>query len=182
MSSTSHLAENKLVILYLVDRMGIPLSNSEICQFSLERNLMDYFSVQQYLSELVESGFLDQSKDNNDTRYTVTKEGQHVLTYFMKHISPYYKTQVSDYITENGKRIQMEFEVTANYFPELNDDYLVKCGVYNSDGSNLMEISLSVTTKEQARMICSNWKKNVSTLYGTILADLVKEVKPEKEK
>ena len=50
--SQKKLAENKLIILHLLQKMGIALSNSEICQFLLEKNYMDYFSVQQYLSEL----------------------------------------------------------------------------------------------------------------------------------
>ncbi|MFQ7260934.1 MAG: DUF4364 family protein [Christensenellales bacterium] len=68
--NTRALAENKLIILYLIEKIEIPLSNSEICQFALEKNLMDYFSVQQYLSELVESGLLEMTTENNSTRYT----------------------------------------------------------------------------------------------------------------
>ena len=70
--NTRALAENKLIILYLIEKIEIPLSNSEICQFALEKNLMDYFSVQQYLSELVESGLLEMATENNSTRYTIT--------------------------------------------------------------------------------------------------------------
>ena len=47
--STKKLAEHKLIILHLLQKMGISLSNSEICQFLLEKTYMDYFSVQQYL-------------------------------------------------------------------------------------------------------------------------------------
>ena len=42
--STKKLAEHKLIILHLLQKMGISLSNSEICQFLLEKNYMDYFS------------------------------------------------------------------------------------------------------------------------------------------
>lgn len=63
--NTRALAENKLIILYLIEKIEIPLSNSEIWQFALEKNLMDYFSVQQYLSELVESGLLEMTTENN---------------------------------------------------------------------------------------------------------------------
>ena len=44
--ATKQLAENKLIILYLVDKMGIPLSQSEICQFMLDKELADYFTIQ----------------------------------------------------------------------------------------------------------------------------------------
>ena len=80
--NTRALAENKLIILYLIEKIEIPLSNSEICQFALEKNLMDYFSVQQYLSELVESGLLEMATENNSTRYTITSDGEDTLNIF----------------------------------------------------------------------------------------------------
>ena len=50
---------------------------------------------------------------------------------------------------------------------------IVKCSLCDNDGTNLMEISVPVATKEQAQIICNNWKNNVSRLYGTIFSALV---------
>ena len=50
--NTRALAENKLIILYLIEKIEIPLSNSEICQFALEKNLMDYFIIYHNISLL----------------------------------------------------------------------------------------------------------------------------------
>ena len=57
--STKKLAEHKLIILHLLQKWEFPVSNSEICQFLLEKNYMDYFSVQQYLAELESAGWLE---------------------------------------------------------------------------------------------------------------------------
>lgn len=173
--SVSRLAENKLIILYLVEKMGLALSNSEICQFSLEKNYMDYFSVQQYLSELVEANLLKKNKYKNHTRYTLTAEGKEIINYFIQHISENTKQEIDIYVQQNKKRIHTEHEVTARYFLESNNgyDYIVKCSLCDSDGTNLMEISVPVATKEQAQVICNNWKNNVSRLYGTIFSALV---------
>ena len=170
--NTRALAESKLIILYLIEKIEIPLSNSEICQFALEKNLMDYFSVQQYLSEMVESGLLEVTTENNSTRYTITADGEETLNYFIKHISNYAKTVINNYAMENSKRIRAEYAVTANYFQEMNNEYTVKCGVYDSDGTtSLMELSVN----DQARIICRNWKNNVADLYGKIMLTLATE-------
>ena len=168
-NKTRALAENKLLILYLVKKIEIPLSNSEIWQFVSEKNLMDYFSAQQYLSELVESRLLEMTTENNTTRYTITTEGEDIIC---------------EYAKENSKRIRAEYSVTANYFHELNsDDYTVKCGVCDSDGTtSLMEISINVATRDQARLICRNWRDNVNSLYGKILHCLSEEPKNDKAK
>ena len=85
--STKKLAEHKLIILHLLQKMGISLSNSEICQFLLEKNYMDYFSVQQYLAELESAGWLEKTREQNNTRYTLTDDGEEVINYFINRIS-----------------------------------------------------------------------------------------------
>ena len=113
------LAEDKLIILYLVEKMGIALSNSEICQFLLEKNYINYFNAQQYLSELVESGFLDQQKENNTTRYSLTDEGTEVLSIFIKHISPAAKNDIITYVHDNGKKIKQNTKLQLIIFLNL---------------------------------------------------------------
>lgn len=87
------LAEHKLIILHLLQKMGISLSNSEICQFLLEKNYMDYFSVQQYLAELESAGWLEKTREQNNTRYTLTDDGEEVINYFINRISDEVKTK-----------------------------------------------------------------------------------------
>ena len=73
--------------------------------------------------------------------------------------------------------------MTANYFPELNGDFLVKCGLCDDTGATLMEISVSVVSKHQAQNICRNWKKNVNQYYRNFLSSLAAEdVEPSREK
>ena len=86
MSENRLLVENKLIILYLVKKMDVPLSESEIRQFILERRYMDYFTVQQYLAELVNASLLDVARENNATRYTITEDGDATLGYFVHQI------------------------------------------------------------------------------------------------
>ena len=51
------LAENKLLLLYIFDKIQLPVSNNLITEIVLENNLFNYFHIQQYLSELVTSDF-----------------------------------------------------------------------------------------------------------------------------
>lgn len=173
--SAKKMAEHKLIILHLLQKMGIALSNSEICQFLLEKNYMDYFSVQQYLSELESAGWLEKTREQNNTRYTLTDDGEEVVNYFISRISDEVKNEINTYVYENNRRIRAEYAVTANYFPELNGDFLVKCGLCDDNGATLMEISVSVVSKKQAQQVCRNWRKNVNQYYRTFLSTLAAE-------
>lgn len=170
--------ENKLLLLYLIDKMDIPLSNAQISQFALEENFMNYFALQQFLADMVQSGYLDKSQDNNATRYAVTDEGITTLEYFEKHIPIDTRNRINKYVAENRKTVKKDFEITANYFYDhANNEFIVKCGIYEEE-TMLMEINVSVVTREQAKLICKNWKVNVNTLYGNIIAELVQATVP----
>lgn len=173
--SVNQLAENKLIILYLIYKMGMALSNSEICQFALEKNYMDYFSVQQYISELVETHLLKQNKYKNDTRYTLTQKGKDIIYYFISHMAENIKDEIDYYVQQNKRRIHTESEVTACYDLQPNNDYVVKCTLCDGDGTNLMEISFTVATQQQAKLVCNNWKNNVTRIYGTILNTFISQ-------
>jgi len=177
----SQLAENKLILLYLINKMSMPLSNSDISLFALEKDYMDYFQLQQYLSELVDSDFLEVTKENNSLLYTLTDDGLDVISYFIDHISDQHKNEINVFVNENKGRIRAEYDVTANFFPEINNDFLVKCGICESDGTSLMEISVLVPTRQQAQSICYNWKKNVNNVYSSIMSALTSDRFPNEK-
>ncbi|MCL1997834.1 MAG: DUF4364 family protein [Turicibacter sp.] len=166
--------ENKLIILYLIEKMDLPLSRSQITDYIMQAEFMDYYAVQEALADMVENGYLDSSTNNNTTRYTLTDDGLTTLEYFEKHIAPSIRNKINEYIKENRRDIKREFENTATFFPNAdNSEFLVKCGVYE-ENRVLMELSISVYTREQARQIQNNWKTNAKTLYGDIIKILAR--------
>lgn len=165
--------ENKLLLLYLIDKMDIPLSNSQISQFALEENYMNYFSLQQSLAEMVQAKYLDTTQENNTTRYTITDEGLVTLEYFEKHIPITIRNKINSYVLENRKNLKKDYEITANYFYDHNNnEFVVKCGVYENN-TTLMEINVSVVSRDQAKLIAQNWKANVNLLYSNVLEQLI---------
>jgi hypothetical protein len=50
---------------------------------------------------------------------------------------------------------------------------MVKCGVYEDDGSALVELNVSVANKSQAKTVVKNWKNNVTEIYGMLLNRLL---------
>lgn len=165
--------ENKLLLLYLIDKMDIPLSNSQISQFALEENYMNYFSLQQSLSEMVQVNYLDTAQENNTTRYTITDQGLLSLEYFEKHIPIAIRNKINNYVLENRRNLKKDYEITANYFYDHNNnEFVVKCGVYENS-TTLMEINVSVVSRDQAKLIAKNWKSNVNLLYSNVLEQLI---------
>ena len=174
MSTQLNNPKDKLIILYLIDKMDLPLSRSQITDYIIQQEFMDYYTLQQALADMVEGNYLDATADNNTTRYTLTDDGIQALEYFEKHLPPSIRNKINQYIKENRKDIKRAFENTATFFPNAdNDEFLVKCGVYE-EGRVLMELSISVDTRDQARLIQNNWKTGAKTLYGDIIRILAR--------
>jgi hypothetical protein len=76
---------------------------------------------------------------------------------------------INHYVVENRGNVKRDYEVTATYFPNVeSNDFQVKCGVYE-DKRAIIEVSISVDTREQAKLIQGNWRANASTLYQRII-------------
>ena len=174
--SIDKMMENKLLVLCLISRMELPMSEAQITNFVRDAEYMDYYTMQQTLSNLVEGGHLDITEenalDNNTTRYSITDEGQASLDFFEKNLPWSKRKAVDHYIAENKGRIKKDYENIATYFPNMeNDEFRVKCGVYE-DTRALLELVVSVDTREQAKLIQSNWRANASGLYQRIIEAL----------
>ncbi|MCL2461295.1 MAG: DUF4364 family protein [Defluviitaleaceae bacterium] len=181
MSADESIAvENKLLLLYLIDKMDLPLTRSQITDFVRDGEYMEYYTLQQTLADMVSDGYLEMAQENNNTRYSITDEGLSTLEYFERHIPGGTRAKINKYVHDNFNSVKRDYEITANYFQDNEtNEYIVKCGVYDDDRL-LMEINISVVSREQARLIQRNWKSNVTSLYVNILRELIKETKPDK--
>lgn len=168
---TQELAENKLLLLYIFDSVRLPLSNTLITEIVLENNLLNYFQLQQYLSELVDSGFLTLEKENKKQLYNLTTAGKSVLQYFENRISSSKKEVLKSYLKNRSEILKKEVEITADYFPGQDDDYIVTCKIAENN-LNLIELKLKVDSNDKAKQICSKWKSDPYKLYNIIINSL----------
>ena len=65
----------KLIILYMLNEVKEPLTNSQISEFILEKEYTSYFHLQQAFSELIESRLLEEKTVRNSTYYYLTEQG-----------------------------------------------------------------------------------------------------------
>ena len=159
---------NKLILLYLLSQVKIPLSLSQITQIILERGYTNYFSLQQYLNELEKSSFLLVSKQNNTSFYEITDKGTETLNFFVSRIPDFIMKELDQFIEANWRKLRSELDIQAEYMPSQLNEYIVNCKV-TENNSSLIELSLTVGSKKQAIELCNNWKNNASGLYSQIL-------------
>lgn len=173
LESTQELAENKLILLYVFKYIGKTLTSEQITNIILENNLINYFLLKQYLSELVESQFLSLDETDSKSMYSITAAGFATLELFKNRIPQNVIIIINKYISDNFKRIEAETSVTSNYIPKSENEYIVRCKIMENS-SALIDVALNVPTRSQAKNICDNWEKNALEIYSDIILSITK--------
>jgi hypothetical protein len=201
LGSSKEIVQNKLIILYIIHRLNIPVSNIHITKMVLQTRLMNYFVFQQCFNELLDGGLIvlggseaaaagkdisDRDKDTSaaassnpvsdkghGSRYILSETGQNTLQYFMNLIPPGIKKQLDNATSSVRKKIREETLVTADYIPESEEKFTVVCGI-REDDFTLIDLNVAVGTKKDARSICENWKRHSSEIYAEIIEALTK--------
>lgn len=166
------LAENKLLLLYIFQKIKLPISNIQITQIILENNFINYFTLQQYVTELIASNLLKPTEQKGKSRLVITQKGDNVLSLFKGRISESKIELIDNYLKTHIENIKKELTVRADYTIENKNNYLVNLTA-SEDSFTLIDIKLSVASNKQARDLCNKWRNNPSELYTKIINLLV---------
>lgn len=172
--NTEELAQSKLLLLYLIKFSASAFTNNEITEFVLERNYMNYFLVQQYLSELAESKFIETTKKDSKEVYLILEKGEIALSYFEERIPNKIKQELNDEFSEVKKKTKFETQVVSEFFEKENNQFVVNLKLVEND-ETLFSLYLDVSTKKQVDSICDRWKENTESIYQNIINLLTDE-------
>ncbi len=181
LGSSNEIVQNKLIIMYIVDRLNIPVSNNAITRLVLETRLMNYFMFQQCFNELSEGKLLQSVAELNSQKeqkypnaYMLSDTGKNTLQYFLNLVPQGIKKQLDKMITGSRGIIQHDSLVTADFTPESENNYSVICKI-DEKGFPLIELKTAAGSKKDARTICDNWKNHSTEIYGEIIESLIKK-------
>jgi predicted transcriptional regulator len=171
-NSSEELASNKLLILYILDKIKMDLTNSQITQLIMETELMNYFSLQEFLSQLIESNFVQIYNESNKELYSLTTKGIQALEYFLGRIPQDIKDKIDIYTIQNKDQILNDTQVKSDFIKVSDNEFIVSLKVIENQ-TNLIDLNLNVSSNKQAKLICDNWKNNASHLYADIIQLLI---------
>jgi predicted transcriptional regulator len=169
---TSDLAENKLLLLYIFDKLKLPISNIQITQIVLENNFINYFTLHQYISELISSGFLEYTAEESKHRLVIANKGSRVLSMFAERLPKDKIETLDNYLKKHMDKIKKEVSITADYTIEKDNNYIVNLKAAENE-IILIDLKISVPSNKQARELCSKWKNNSAEIYSSILKTLI---------
>ena len=166
------LAENKVLILYVLSKLNEPVTNDNLLQFVISVVDMNYFYFQQFLLDLLEKNYIICfSQDDGKQVYQITDIGREALSLTDDILPGIIKLKVDTSFGKEMKEIKEEEAITAEYVPIGNDNYTVTCKI-NENNNCIFEVSVFAGSREEAKNIVDNWKENAYRIYPEILNSL----------
>ena len=162
----------KLIILYMLDKVDFPLTNAQISNFMLDKDYTDYFTIQQVISELVDTDFIRMQTIRNSSHYEITASGKETLSFFDNKISPAIQSDILEYLQVNRITLRNEASTLSDFYEVKKGEYMANLKVKEKN-STVIEINISVPTKEDAQRICSNWSLKNQEVYASVLKELL---------
>lgn len=162
----------KLMILYILDRIDFPMTDSQLTDFFIGKNYTDYFTLHETINDLSEDGFISKEVIRNKTLYHITAAGGEALSFFFKDISPAARADIDDYLSAQRYQLKEEQSTPADYYEIKHSEYLAECKMLDRD-SVLLNVQITVSNESEAERICNNWKDNSTDIYTYIVTKLL---------
>ena len=64
----------KLIVLYMLNRAAFPITKAQVAEFILEKEYMDFLTLQQVFSELTSSEMITAKSVRNRTHLAITEQ------------------------------------------------------------------------------------------------------------
>ncbi len=162
------LAENKVLILYILDQTNKPITNDNLYKLVLTAIDMNYFYFQQFLLDLISTKFIISYKKENQIIYELTEHGKNTLDLTLDILPGIIKLKVDTNLKSILEDVEEEHSVVAEYTPKSENNYIINCKIMENN-ETVFEVKTFAYSREQAKDIVDNWKHNAEKIYPEIL-------------
>lgn len=171
-SDEQTLAESKILLLYILSKVGKPISHNELLDLVLSIVDVNYFYFQQFLLDLLEDNYIFTYKKENTDIYEITEDGKNAINLTIDIIPGILKLQVDSKFKENLETIKDKFSISAEYTPLSEREFSVRCKIVENN-ITIFDLQAHAGSREQAKMIVENWNNNATNMYPKLLDILV---------
>lgn len=162
---------NKLVLLFVIDKMEIPLTENSLIDITTSRNnWLNYMDYKDVLHQLLESRFIYKTVDeSSESRYNITYEGRECISHFFTKLPSSLREDITNFAKENRMHFKRAQEYTGDYFKNSDGSYTCVLRIREPlDPQNLFEIKLKASSRASAIKIVKNWKGKAADVYENI--------------
>ena len=165
------MAHNKLLLLYLLQKSGMALSELQLVRIMAELSFMGYFDLKECIFELEQGGHLYSKMTPQNTVYGITEAGENMLNVLVNDLRLSFRETVDAYLKEHRGELELESQLVGENIKLSQNEYRVILKVLEHDRT-IFEINSIVYSKTEAQNIVDNWRKNAVNIYKDVILRL----------
>ena len=125
--STATLAENKVLILYILDQIEDNITESGLFKIISSINNVNYFYFKQYLTDLINSKLVGEYTKDDEQLLMITSKGKDSLPLTQDLLPGIVKLKADNLLKKELSSIEEESSVIAEFIPKSENNYTIKC-------------------------------------------------------
>ena len=167
--NTTALAENKVLILYILNQIPDGIIEDGLFKIITAINDVNYFYFKQVLTDLLDTKLVGIfTKEEEEDVIKITSEGTNALSLTEDVLPGILKLKADNVFKKELSSIANETSVIAEFTPKNENDYTIKCKIVENN-ETIFEVKTFAGSCDRAKRIVDNWNQNASKIYPKIL-------------
>lgn len=161
----------KIKLLFLLEKMEIPLTENNLIDICTSRNnWFTYLDLKESMIDLMKVGFICKDEiENEEPRYSITFDGRNCLSHFYFRIPKDVREKMTSFSQDNRMNFKRSQEYVSEYSKNTDGSYSLVLKIKEPMLSNsLLEIKLKTPTRQSAVEASKKWTDKAPQVYEYI--------------
>ncbi|MBO4323295.1 MAG: DUF4364 family protein [Clostridia bacterium] len=164
---------NKLILLFVFDKMEVPISENTILDICCSSNgWINYMDLKPLLTALLDNSFVYKIKTSEGPLYSITTDGRICLADFYVQIPSSLREEISLFVKNNGAKYRKKQERVADYYMNKDGTYTVFLKIIELS-KPLLELKIVVPNRQTAKDIYKKWEDKADDVFAGLYEDLI---------
>lgn len=177
-SEKERIVQDKLTMLFVVDKMEIPLTEDSILDICSIKNdwIKNYMDCKTIIHDLVDCNLLYKISSETDTKelFALSYEGRECLSHLYRRLSLEKRETISAYLQANKLTVKSSQEYNSTYKKNIDGSYNVELKIYEPQSTTPMfNLTIKAPTRQSAIEATHKWKTIAPTVYESIYEKLI---------
>lgn len=177
-SEKERIVSDKLTMLFVIDKMEIPLTEDSILDICSIKNdwIQNYMDCKTTIHDLVDSKLLYKISDSVDSKelFSLTYEGRECLSHLYRRIPLEKRETISAYLQANKLNVKSSQEYSSTYTKNADGSYNVELKIYEPQATSPMfTLIVKAPTRQSANEAIHKWKTSAPDIYEAVFEKLI---------
>ena len=171
--STTTLAENKVLILYILNLSNKEFKQDDLFKIITSINNINYFYFKQVLTDLIDSNLVG-NYTKEEAVVKITPKGKEAYNLTKDVLPGIMKLKADNIFSKEFSSIEEASSIIAEFIPKNENEYTIKCKIVENN-ETIFEVKTFAGSRDRAKRIVDNWNKNAVSIYPQILNLLLQD-------